>query len=252
MFTRRRLLCALPAWGISLTSCSSPGPLAAVPQPTIVSVTQWGGTPTPLPERAQTISHITIHHQGEIWDPAASVPAYLVRLQNWSRGIKGWSDIPYHYIVAPDGTVYAARPWQIPGDTNTEYQPQGHALLMLLGNFEVQYPTEAQMQATAWLLARLGAHVVIAGGRLRWVAVETARPRTSRGGGRRAGSLRALWASQPNSQQRLWRLRTCDGEEAGAAPSPASSLASLRLRAPPCGWRAAGSVRRRKAHCTET
>ena len=78
-----------------------------------------------------------------------------MRLQNWSRGIKGWSDIPYHYIVAPDGTVYAARPWQIPGDTNTEYQPQGHALLMLLGNFEVQYPTEAQIQATAWLLARL-------------------------------------------------------------------------------------------------
>ncbi len=155
MFTRRHLLCALPAWGISLTSCSSPSPLAAGLQPTIVSVVQWGGTPTPLPARAQTISHITIHHQGEIWGPAASVPAYLVRLQNWSRGIKGWSDIPYHYIVAPDGSVYAGRPWQIAGDTNTEYQPQGHALLMLLGNFEVQHPTEAQMHATASLLARL-------------------------------------------------------------------------------------------------
>jgi len=155
MFTRRRLLFSLPVWGVSLSSCANPGPNRTDAQPSIVSVAQWGGTPTPLPARAQTISHLTIHHQGEIWDPAASVPAYLVRLQNWSRGIKGWSDIPYHYIVAPDGTVYAARPWQIPGDTNTEYQPRGHALLMLLGNFEVQYPTEAQMQATAWLLARL-------------------------------------------------------------------------------------------------
>jgi hypothetical protein len=155
MHTRRRFLFSLPAIAGALTSCTTPGTHGQGAQRGIVSVVQWGGTPTPLPAKAQEISNITIHHQGEIWDPAAPVPPYLVRLQNWSRGIKAWVDIPYHYVVAPDGTVYAARPWQIPGDTNTEYQPQGHALVMLLGNFEVQHPTEAQMQATAWLLARL-------------------------------------------------------------------------------------------------
>ena len=36
----------------------------------------------PLSAHAQEISRITIHHQGEIWDPAAPVPSKLVRLQN--------------------------------------------------------------------------------------------------------------------------------------------------------------------------
>jgi N-acetylmuramoyl-L-alanine amidase len=121
----------------------------------VVSVQQWGGKASPLPATAQSITHLTIHHQGELWNPDADVPAYLRRLQGWSRMTKGWADIPYHWIVAPDGTVYAARPWQLAGDTNTEYDPRGHLLVMLLGNFEVQHPTPAQWDAAVALVAGL-------------------------------------------------------------------------------------------------
>ncbi len=103
----------------------------------------------------QQITHITLHHQGEIWKEGADVQAYLGRLQQWSRLTKRWADIPYHFVIAPDGRIYAARPLGQAGDTNTEYDPRGHALVMLVGNFEEQQPTPAQLSAavelTAWL-----------------------------------------------------------------------------------------------------
>ncbi len=103
----------------------------------------------------QRVTHLTLHHQGEFWLEGKPVPQYLQQLQRWSREVKRWSDIPYHYVVAPDGTVYAARDDAVAGDTNTEYDPQGHILVMLLGNFEVQTPTSAQWGGTVKLLAQL-------------------------------------------------------------------------------------------------
>jgi xylose isomerase len=64
-------------------------------------------------------------------------------------------DIPYHYVVAPNGEVYAARPVQLAGDTNTDYDPNGHLLVMLLGNFEEQEPTAEQWDATVRVVAQL-------------------------------------------------------------------------------------------------
>jgi hypothetical protein len=123
--------------------------------PDIVSVDAWGGTTAASTAPPQQITHITIHHQGEIWKDGTDVQAYLRRLQQWSRLTKRWADIPYHYVIAPDGRIYAARPLAQPGDTNTEYDPRGHALVMLVGNFEEQQPTPAQLNAavelTAWL-----------------------------------------------------------------------------------------------------
>ncbi len=121
--------------------------------PPIVQVDAWGGSPSTGPQPSHRISRITLHHQGEIASPGVDAPAYLRRLQQWSRLTKAWADIPYHYVIAPDGVIYAARPLAEPGDTNTEYQPSGHALVMLMGNFEVQQPSPAQLATTAELMA---------------------------------------------------------------------------------------------------
>jgi len=131
------------------------GGASAQTTPAIVSVDTWGGTTEAASQEPQHISRITIHHQGEIWKDGTDVEAYLRRLQQWSRLTKHWADIPYHYVIAPDGRIYAARPLSQAGDTNTEYDPRGHALLMLVGNFEEQQPTPAQLKSavelTAWL-----------------------------------------------------------------------------------------------------
>lgn len=157
---RRRLALAGPLMAL-LGGCAAPAARPRVPD--IVAVAAWGGTSPPLPAQAQPITRLTLHHQGETWKPGADVQDYLRRLQRWSRQARGWVDIPYHYIVAQDGRAYAARPWQIAGDTNTEYDPRGHLLVMLVGNFEVQEPTPAQWQGTVALVAHLlvqhGLHV---------------------------------------------------------------------------------------------
>lgn len=123
--------------------------------PAIVAQSVWGGMDFATTGRRHKVTHLTVHHQGERWLQDGDVPAYLRRLQMWSRSIKGWSDVPYHYIIGPDGTIYAGREPTLAGDTNTEYNPEGHVQVMLLGNFEEQMPTTQQLESTISLLALL-------------------------------------------------------------------------------------------------
>jgi hypothetical protein len=128
---------------------------AAGDAPRVVSASEWGGIERSGGLPHQTITYLTVHHQGEHWAPDKDVPAYLRRLQQWSRNTKGWIDVPYHYIIGPDGTIYAGRSPAIAGDTNTEYNPHGHLLVMLMGNFEEQTPTSQQWDSAVKLLAHL-------------------------------------------------------------------------------------------------
>lgn len=144
------LICAV---AIALTACATD--LPRPDEPPIVPASAWGSTTAPSSLAPHRIARITVHHQGEVWKAGTDVPAYLRRLQTWSREARRWADIPYHYVVAPDGMVYEARPPAVPGETNTEYDPRGHLLVMLLGNFEEQQVTPAQWNATVALLARL-------------------------------------------------------------------------------------------------
>lgn len=126
---------------------------AGTPSPQIIATADWGGVPSEGSQPTQEIRHITLHHEGESWVISNDPAAYLRRLQKWSRETKHWPDIPYHYVIAPDGRTYAARSESQPGDTNTEYDPRGHALVMLLGNFENVEPTPEALGACAELMA---------------------------------------------------------------------------------------------------
>jgi hypothetical protein len=122
----------------------------------IVPVSAWGGTPAdPAQAHRQTISHITLHHQGEPFKPGTDPQQYLRNLQTWSRGTKHWLDIPYHYIIDLDGHIYEGRKIEYAGDTNTEYDPTGHALIEVVGNFEEVEPNQQQLDAVVRLMALL-------------------------------------------------------------------------------------------------
>jgi hypothetical protein len=144
---------------LSLTALCAHGaePLAAVER-AIVPVAAWGGTPADAAQaRRHTINQITLHHQGEPFKPGTDPQAYLRRLQSWSRTTKGWLDIPYHYVIDLDGRVYEARNIDFAGDTNTDYDPSGHALIEVVGNFEEVEPNRQQLEAVVDLMALLAA-----------------------------------------------------------------------------------------------
>jgi hypothetical protein len=130
-------------------------PLADVER-SIVPVSEWGGTPAdPSLARKQEITHITLHHQGEPYKSGTDPQKYLRNLQSWSRATKHWADIPYHYIIDLDGRIYQGRDINYAGDTNTEYDPMGHALIEVVGNFEEVEPNQKQLDAVVDLMAML-------------------------------------------------------------------------------------------------
>lgn len=113
---------------------------------TIITQHQWGGVPADS-GRLHQIRFITLHHEGESFPPGKDPVEYLRTLQHWSRTEKHWIDIPYHYVIDLDGRVYEGRPIRYAGDTNTQYDPAGHALVCVVGNFEEVEPNEKQLQA---------------------------------------------------------------------------------------------------------
>ena len=114
---------------------------------------EWGSKVIVYPEINQQINYITIHHGGEIFSPDKDVPTYLRALQSWSIKEKNWVDIPYHFVIDLKGNVYQARPITIPGDTNTKYNPEGHLLINVLGNYEIQKVNKQQLNSLAKLIA---------------------------------------------------------------------------------------------------
>lgn len=135
----------------------------SLPDVDIVPVGQWGGTPADAAKaRLQQITHITLHHQGESFPPGRDVIQYLRALQQWSRNTKHWIDIPYHFVVDLEGRIYEARQLTYAGDTNTEYDPIGHALIEVVGNFEEVEPNQKQLDALVALMAKLSARYQVA------------------------------------------------------------------------------------------
>ena len=142
--------CASPsATNAEQTPTSSPAnTLAQAIERKIISVQQWGGTPADASlARKHSITKITLHHQGESFAKGRDPQQYLRNLQTWSRNSRKWLDIPYHYIIDLDGNIYEGRNINFAGDSNTDYDPSGHALIEVVGNFEEVEPNQLQLAA---------------------------------------------------------------------------------------------------------
>ncbi len=127
--------------------------LASLP-PQIASSDSAGGASMRLriPHR---ITHVTLHHTGdrEPLRPQDDPVRKLRGLQSWGAAERNWWDVPYHYLLDLDGRIYEGRDWRYMGETNTTYDPGGHFLISVIGNYERQEPTPAQLGAIADLMA---------------------------------------------------------------------------------------------------
>ncbi len=158
-FEKSVIFLAMGLFMAMLIGCVSPTPFPSTGvEQLIVPMSRWGGTPAePSIARAHTISRITLHHQGETFPPGKDAAQYLRDLQKWSRTTKMWIDIPYHYAIDLDGNIYQGRDIAFAGDTNTAYDPAGHALIEVVGNYEEVEPNAAQLDAVVNLMTMLAA-----------------------------------------------------------------------------------------------
>jgi hypothetical protein len=148
---------------------ASPG---AVPKPPTVSREQWGSTPQPIPDdRRHTPRFVTLHHAGVDWKPGADPQKFVRNLQAWGQrreadneklppekrkaNVRNWADLPYHFMIAPDGRIFEARPIEYEPESNTAYDLTGHVGVELMGNFENQRPSAAQLKSSVALVAWL-------------------------------------------------------------------------------------------------
>lgn len=119
----------------------------------IITRDDWGSTPNTSEMGEHHITKITLHHGGvEFMDDKDPIE-YLKNLQSWSRSEKKWIDIPYHYLIDLNGIIYEGRHLKYPGNTNTNYDPAGHLLICILGNYEVQKLKNIQLNTLIDLIA---------------------------------------------------------------------------------------------------
>jgi hypothetical protein len=138
-----------------------------VPRPDkLVTREQWGSTPDPIPNaRKHVPKWITIHHAGVLWtnttDPAQSVrnlQAYGKKRPQLEQPPRNtyWPDLPYHFLIAPDGRIFEGRPVEYEPESNTKYSLAGNLGVELIGDFNRQRPSVAQLESvarlTAWLM----------------------------------------------------------------------------------------------------
>jgi hypothetical protein len=164
--------------GLSMVAVTTSGcaprvrSVPALPGPPIVSRSEWGAREPVLPMREHRIERITIHHTATTQDTTRSLMEKLRGLQAFSqrddsladgRRKPAWADVPYHFYIAVDGSVGEARSWRYAGDTNTPYDPTGHLLVVVEGNFENEQLTVPQRRALESLVPALAQRFGVSG-----------------------------------------------------------------------------------------
>ena len=120
----------------------------------IVPRSEWKAN-DPRPYKQQVPIRITVHHEGgKVLEASADGGQRLKNIQTWGMGTdRNWTDVPYHYLIAADGTVYEGRNVNTVGETNTEYDPTGHLLICFLGNYGQQKLNQELLDVLTRLIA---------------------------------------------------------------------------------------------------
>ncbi len=106
---------------------------------------------------SKDIDLIVVHHTAITVSGDQRSGAERVRaIYEYHARNRGWGDVGYHYLIDEDGQIYE-------GKAGGKYVVGGHAYchnvntlgIALLGNFDVEKPTQDQMKALQWLIAEL-------------------------------------------------------------------------------------------------
>jgi hypothetical protein len=103
------------------------------------------------------IKKIVVHHTAETGVSTGKSSEQVVNgIYSYHAKARGWGDIGYHFIIAPDGTIFEGR-------AGGDFVVGGHVYcsntqtigIALMGNFQTQSPGEDQLEALEKLIAGL-------------------------------------------------------------------------------------------------
>lgn len=137
---------------VATTTTTSP-PAVETLAVTVFCRDAWGAVAAQGGFESHSVARLTVHHTARMLSDPSGGPNAIRGHQRFHIEDRGWPDLAYHYIVSTDGNAFEGRPEQYRGDTGTSYDPSGHFLVCLEGNFDEQDPTEAQLDTVARLLA---------------------------------------------------------------------------------------------------
>lgn len=153
------IILASMAWGQTTT--------VTVPRPEkFVTREEWGSKPDAIPDsRKHVPKWITIHHGGELWANKMDPAEFVRSMQAWGKKRPQiekpprntyWPDLPYHFLIGPDGRIFEGRAVEYEPESNTNYSLAGNLGIELMGDFTRQRPSKAQLESvvrlTAWLM----------------------------------------------------------------------------------------------------
>ncbi|MBL9121029.1 MAG: N-acetylmuramoyl-L-alanine amidase [Phycisphaerae bacterium] len=142
-------------WGATPTAPPinrQPVPLApAKPSifPGVMPRSAWArGQPEPsLMNPMLPVRYVTVHHDGlDRLETGTAGQAMADRIELYRSGhrAKGWGDIGYHFVIDRGGAVWEGRELKWQG-AHVKDRNEGNVGILVMGNFEIQRPTQAQL-----------------------------------------------------------------------------------------------------------
>lgn len=183
---------------------------------------EWGSKPDPIPDaRKHTPKWITIHHAGVLWTNSQDPAQFVRNMQAWGKKRPQlekppmdtyWPDLAYHFMVAPDGSIYEARPVEYEPESNTKYSLAGNLGVEMMGDFNRQRPSRAQLESvarlTAWLMQEHD------------IAIDAVRTHRDVAPGQTECPGRDFYRYMLDGQFRKWVRTVADGDELTIDPGP--------------------------------
>jgi hypothetical protein len=147
------LFCLFIVFIIGCSSAKKPTNKSTLSEIDIIPRSGWNAA-EPRVYKSHVPIRITVHHEGTKLEVTADAARKIKAIQTWGMGPdRNWVDIPYHFLIAPNGQIYEGRNVTTVGETATEYDPTGHLLITCLGNLEEQEVQKEQLASLIKLIA---------------------------------------------------------------------------------------------------
>ncbi len=105
---------------------------------------------------------ITVHHSahdafiaGSAARSAAASAEVIRRMRAYHVQNRHWQDIGYHFVIDPRGGIWEGRPLRFQGAHAGAAHNKGNIGICVIGNYDAQGPSAAQVDSLTWLIRRL-------------------------------------------------------------------------------------------------